>query len=225
MSRPISLSHTTLAVAAAEKPRANRTMRGRRSVSCERSGAWACSSASASSGRQGRLAARLETGVVLGQRLGEHAARHGGVLDGRHLGVEGPTALELGHDQAAVRPEPEHRDAVAARAGRRRQPVEVEGHDLHGRTEDGGVRQHPLLQIGALLEARFLERDHLSRHRDGSSHCEQHLFRHFSRQGRANGRFSAGTESHTECQRNIKTGGQTRVRRPGPRRRAPLCGV
>ena len=49
MSRPISLSQTTLAVTMGEKSRASSTMRGRRSVSWERSGAWACSSASASS--------------------------------------------------------------------------------------------------------------------------------------------------------------------------------
>src|ERR1700677_2730235 len=50
MSSPISLSQTTLAVTTGEKSRARRTMRGRRSDPGERSGACACSSASASSG-------------------------------------------------------------------------------------------------------------------------------------------------------------------------------
>ena len=53
MSRPISLSQTTLALTTAEKSRASRTMRGRRSDSGERSGACACSSARASSGLMG----------------------------------------------------------------------------------------------------------------------------------------------------------------------------
>ena len=113
------------------------------------------------------------------------------------LDVGGSAALELGHHQPAVGAEPEHRDAVPACAGGGRQPVELEGHDLDGGAQDGRVRQHPLLQVGALLQARFLERDHLRRHRDGSSHGEQHFFRHLSGQGRASGRFAAGTESHT----------------------------
>jgi hypothetical protein len=53
MSRPISLSQTTLALTTAEKSRASKTMRGRRSVSGERSGACTCSSARASSGLMG----------------------------------------------------------------------------------------------------------------------------------------------------------------------------
>ena len=50
ISRPVSLSQTTLAVTVGEKPSARSTMRGLRSVSWDRSGACACRSASASSG-------------------------------------------------------------------------------------------------------------------------------------------------------------------------------
>ena len=146
----------------------------------------------------GGLAAGLEAGVVVGQRLGQHAAGHGGVLDRRDLGVGGPAALELGDHQAPVGAEPEHRDAVAGGAAGGRNAVELEGDDLDGRAQDGGVRQHPLLQIGALLQARLFERDHLRRHRDGPGDGEEHLFRHFSDQARANGCFCAGTESHTK---------------------------
>ncbi len=116
--------------------------------------------------RHGGLPARLEAGEVVGQRLGEDAAGHGGVLDRRDVRVGRPAALELGDHQAPVAPESEHRDAVPARSGGRRKPLELEGDHLHGGAQDGGVRQHPLLKIGALLEARFLERDHLRRHRD-----------------------------------------------------------
>ena len=165
-------------------------MRGRRSDSGERSGACACSSARASSAADGGLAAGLEAGEVLGQRLGQHAAHRGGVLDRRDLGVGRPAALELGHHQAAVGAEPEHRDAVTGGATGRRHAVELEGHDLDGRSEDGRVRQDPLLQIGALLQTRLFQRDHLRWHRDGPSDGEEHFFRHFSGQATANGCFS-----------------------------------
>ena len=49
MSRPISFSQTTLAVTTGEKFRASSEIRGLRNVSCDMSGAWACSSARASS--------------------------------------------------------------------------------------------------------------------------------------------------------------------------------
>ena len=49
MSRPISFGQTTLAVTTGEKFRASSVIRGLRNVSCDMSGAWACSSARASS--------------------------------------------------------------------------------------------------------------------------------------------------------------------------------
>ena len=176
-------------------------------------------------GTHGGLPAGLEPCVEVGQRLGQHAADRGGVLDRRDLGVGGAAALELGHDQAAVGPEAQHRDAIAVGATGRREPVELEGDDLDGGAEDGGIGQHPLLQIGALLQARFLERDHLRWQRDGASDGEEHFFRHFSVQARANGCFQGCTESHTKTQRNIKTRGQTRVGRQGRSVGQPPCGV
>ena len=122
---------------------------------------------------------------------------------------------------SAPSPSTETRSRVAPPAGR--EPVELEGDDLDGRSEDGGVRQHPLLQIGALLQARLFQRDHLRRHRDGSSDGEEHFFRHFSVQARTNGCFYAGTESHTKTQRNNKTRGQTHAGDAGRRgRSAPM---
>ena len=49
-SRPISLNHTTDDINTGEKSRAINTIRGRRSESCDRSGACARNSAIASSG-------------------------------------------------------------------------------------------------------------------------------------------------------------------------------
>ena len=139
-------------------------------------------------GGHGGLPPRLEPGEVVGQGLGEGPAGHGGVLDRRDLGVGCPPALELGDDEAAVRAQPEHRDPVPARAGRRRQALELEGDDLDGGSEDGRVGEDPLLEIGAFFEARFLERDHLGRHGNGAGHGEEHFFRHVSIQDRSNGR-------------------------------------
>ena len=102
-------------------------------------------------GTDGGLASGLEPRVEVSQRLGQHAAYRGGVLDRHDLGVGGAAALELGHHQAAVSPEAQHRDSVAVGAPGRRKAVELEGDDLDGGAEDGGIGQHPFLQIGALL--------------------------------------------------------------------------
>ena len=156
MSRPISFSQTTLAVTTGEKSRASRTMRGRRSDSWDRSGACACRSASASSAVMGTWRRDWKRAYWSARVSGRIRLAMAAYLmaETSVSGVRAAFSSATTRRASAPRPSTVRRSRFApAGVG---MPSNSKVITLTAGPRTAGFDEHPLLEIGALLETRLL---------------------------------------------------------------------